>query len=345
MNYSAHRSLPLLLASFVAIVGIAAPPVLAAEAQAQTPLERLIDRLRGDKLPAGIAQSNGRIEGQEIEVAAKYPGRLKKVYVDEGDTVEEGQTIAQIDDREYRAQLLGAQAEVLRAEAALTEADATIQQRESDRNVARSSYNRALELYKKGTGTAQARDEREAQYKSAEAAYTAALAARKQAQAAIKAADAEVSRLSAILEDMVITAPRRGRVQYKLAQTGEVVSAGTRIATLLDLTDVSMSIYLPAADVGTLAIGDEARIVLDPIPDYVIPATVTFVSGDAQFTPKTVETQAEREKLVFRVKLKIPRELLEKYEEQVKVGVRGVGFVRTDHNVQWPAKLAVNVPL
>lgn len=66
--------------------------------------------------------------------------------------------------------------------------------------------------------------------------------------------------------------------------------------------------------------------------------------GQAQFTPRTVETQTEREKLVFRVKLRIPRELLEKYEEQVKVGVRGIGFVRTDTRVAWPAQLVVNVP-
>jgi len=313
-------------------------------AQAQSQFEQLLNRLRGQRLPAGITYSNGRIEGQEVIISAKYAGRLLNVNVDEGDMVEEGEVVAQLDDRTYRAQLLGAQAEVLRAEAALSEADASIRQREADELVAHSSYQRTQTLFERGTATAQERDDRQAALKSAEAARVAAEASRKQALASIKAADAEVSRLNAVLEDMVIAAPRRGRVQYKLAQAGEVVAAGGRLFTLLDLTDVSMSIFLPAADVATIAIGDEARIVLDPIPNIVIPASVTFVSGNAQFTPKTVETQTEREKLVFRVKLRIPRELLKKYEDQVKVGVRGVGFVRTDTRVAWPAQLVVNVP-
>ncbi|MGH6760997.1 MAG: HlyD family secretion protein [Phyllobacterium sp.] len=315
-----------------------------ASAQAQNKLSDLIARLRGNPLPKGIAQSNGRIEGQEVEIASKYPGRLASVDVEEGDTVEAGQVVARIDDREYRAQLLGAQAQVLRAESALSEVDAMIAQHDSDLQLARTSFNRLEALFKSGHTTAQVRDEAQNKLNVSEAAYQAAIAARAQSAAAIKAAEADVSRLNAIIEDMVLVAPRRGRVQYKLAHTGEVVGAGSRVITLLDLSDISMSIYLPAADVAGITMGDDARIILDPLPDYVIPATVTFVSSEAQFTPKTVETKEEREKLVFRVKIKIPRELVQRFEKQVKVGVRGVGFVRTTPDAQWPESLTVNVP-
>ena len=133
-------------------------------------------------------------------------------------------------------------------------------------------------------------------------------------------------------------------MQYQLARAGEVVAAGAPIVTILDLTDVYMTLFLPAADAGRLAVGDEARIILDPVPDYVIPANVSFVAADAQFTPKTVETKDERAKLMFRVKLKIDPQVLQQFYTRVKTGVRGLGFVRTKADVEWPADLQVKLP-
>lgn len=330
-----------------ATIGVEPPwplPALVGSAAAESRLQTLLDKLRGKTLPDTVAGSNGRIEAQEIDVSAKYSGRLAEMLVEEGDTVEAGQVIARLDDREYRAQLLGAEAEVLRAESALIEAEALIAQRDSEKSVAAASHDRIAELYHSGHASAQTLDERRGSLRTAEAAGRAAEAGKAQARSSIAAAEAEVSRLNAVLDDMVITAPRRGRVQYKLARAGEVVAAGARIVTLLDLTDVSMSLYLPAAQVGRLSVGDDARMILDPVPDYVIPAKVTFVSAEAQFTPKTVETKDEREKLVFRVKIQIPRDLLERFERQVKGGVRGVGYVRTDPSTPWPSQLQVKLP-
>ncbi len=122
-----------------------------------------------------------------------------------------------------------------------------------------------------------------------------------------------------------------------------MVAAGAPIVTILDLTDVYMTIFLPAADAGRVTIGDEARIVLDPIPDRIIPANVSFVAADAQFTPKTVETKDERAKLMFRLKLKIDPDVLQAFYTRVKTGIRGMGFVRTKADVAWPADLQVNV--
>jgi len=85
-------------------------------------------------------------------------------------------------------------------------------------------------------------------------------------------------------------------------------------------------------------------MVLDPFPQYVVPATISFVATDAQFTPKSVETAEEREKLIFRIKLQVDPKVLGKYHNEVKTGVRGIGYVRTDSGVQWPENLAVKLP-
>ena len=134
-------------------------------------------------------------------------------------------------------------------------------------------------------------------------------------------------------------------MQYQLARAGEVVAAGAPIVTILDLTDVYMTIFLPAAEAGRVTIGDEARIVLDPVPDRIIPANVSFVAADAQFTPKTVETKDERAKLMFRLKLKVDPQVLEAFYTRVKTGIRGLGFVRTKADVAWPADLQPNLPM
>jgi HlyD family secretion protein len=192
--------------------------------------------------------------------------------------------------------------------------------------------------------TQQVFDQRVNKAQSTDALLHAAEAARDRARFEINTAQAEVDRIEAILVDLKLVAPRSGRVQYKISQAGEVVNAGTRIVTLLDLHDVYMTIYLPAAQAGPLSLGDDARIIIDPLPQYVVPASISFVATDAQFTPKSVETAEEREKLMFRVKLQIDPKVLEQYHTQVKTGVRGMGFVRTDSSVAWPQDLAVKLP-
>jgi HlyD family secretion protein len=196
----------------------------------------------------------------------------------------------------------------------------------------------------RGYITQQAVDQRRNKAEAADAALVAADAQRDQADAAIKAAEADVERFQSILVDLVLVSPRTGRVQYRLARAGEVVAAGQRVLTILDLNDVYMTIYLPAGQAGQLTLGDEARVILDPIPQYVFPTTISFVATEAQFTPKSVETGEEREKLMFRVKLQGEASVLSQYHRQLKTGVRGLGFVRTDPQVPWPDELVVNLP-
>ena len=311
---------------------------------ARKAVETLINRLRGRDMPEGIVKTNGRIEATQVDVAAKYPGRLATLTVDEGDEVTAGQVVATIASPETEAQLRSAQAQVLKAKQALAEAIALIAQRNSDLTFSSTDYERGKTLLQKGDIAQQVVDQRRNRFEAADAAYVAANAQRDQAEASIKSAEAEVERLQSILVDLVLVSPRSGRVQYRLARAGEVVSAGQRILTILDLNDVYMTIYLPAEQAGRLTIGDEARTILDPIPQYVLPNTVSFVATEAQFTPKSVETTEEREKLMFRVKLQADPKVLDQYHKSVKTGVRGLAFVRTDPKIAWPAELEVKLP-
>lgn len=91
-------------------------------------------------------------------------------------------------------------------------------------------------------------------------------------------------------------------------------------------------------------IGSEVRVVLDAAPQYVIPAKISFVADVAQFTPKTVETAEERQKLMFRLKAKIAPELLQQYIRSVKTGLPGVAYVRLDESAPWPDRLQIKLP-
>lgn len=317
------------------------------QSQQQGPIEAvksLIDRLRGRDMPEGIFKTNGRIEATEVDVAAKYPGRLATETVDEGDEVTAGQVVATISSPETEAQLRNAQAQLLKSKQDLAAAVATVAQRKSDVDFTSADYDRGKKLITEGWITQQLLDLRRNKFESAQAAYDAEEKVREAAEASIKAAEADVERLQAILNDLVLLSPRTGRVQYRLAHAGEVVAAGQRVLTILDLKDVYMTIYLPADVAGRLMLGDEARTILDPIPEYVLPNTISFVATEAQFTPKSVETAEEREKLMFRVKLQADPAVLEKFHRFVKTGVRGLAFVRTDPKVPWPDDLQVKLP-
>jgi HlyD family secretion protein len=298
----------------------------------------------GTSMPEGIVKTNGRIEATQVDVAAKYPGRLVDITVEEGSEVKAGQVVGRVSSPEYEAQLRAAQSNVDKAEQSLAEAESLITQRNAVLAAAKSDFERGKELIGKQIITQQTFDQRQRNYEGSEANVKGAIAQRDQAEAAIKTAQAEVERIESILKDLVLISPRTGRVQYQLARNGEVVAAGGKVLTILDLQDVYMTIFLPAATAGKLEIGGEARIILDPAPQYVVPAKVSFVAADAQFTPKTVETSEEREKLMFRAKLQLDAGVLKQYSSRVKTGVRGLGIVRTNPATPWPDDLQVKLP-
>jgi HlyD family secretion protein len=318
--------------------------LLAPTAEAKSKVRSLLDRVLGKSMPEGIVKTNGRIEATQVDVAAKYPGRLVDITVEEGSEVKAGQVVGRVSSPEYEAQLRAAQSNVERAKQSMAEAESLIDQRNAALAAAKSDFERGEQLVEKQIITQQTFDQRRRNFEGAQASVQGAIAQRDQAAASIKSAQAEVERIESVLHDLVLISPRTGRVQYQLARNGEVVAAGGKVLTILDLQDVYMTVFLPAATAGRLEIGGEARIILDPVPQYVIPASVSFVAADAQFTPKTVETAEEREKLMFRVKLKLDAELLKKFSQRVKTGVRGIGIVRTKVATAWPDDLQVKLP-
>ena len=108
---------------------------------------------------------------------------------------------------------------------------------------------------------------------------------------------------------------------------------------MLDFSYVYMDIYLPTEQAGKVKVGADARIVLDAYPDHPIPAKVFFVASQSQFTPKTVETQTERDKLMFRIRVRIDQERLTAHSDAIRSGLPGVTYVRWDPSVKWPKNL------
>jgi len=295
-------------------------------------------------LPVGIVSVNGRVEATQVDIATKIPGRVVEIVPHEGDMVAPGEVVTLIDTSETGAQLDQAKAAAALARQTVATREAEVASDDAQLQFANEEMRRTATLVDKGWSTHEQYDQRKQQLKSAEAALNAAKSQVDEARASVRTADAKVEELQAVVDDSTIRSPVRGRVQYRLVEPGAVLPPGGKILTVIDLSDVYTTVFLPAPVAGRLKIGDEARVVVDAYPDYVFPARVSFVAPESQFTPKTVEVQSEREQLMFRVKLQAPLQLLKGIEDQVKAGLRGVGYVRTDSAVQWPPKLAVNLP-
>jgi len=319
-----------------------------------------------------LVSSNGRIEATDIDIASKYPGRVVDIFVREGDFVHKGQLLAQMQIDVLNAQLAEANARlqqsissVASAEAQVEErknyvaaANATVVQRKSQLDNARRHQVRTQKLVAKKSASLEELDDDNAAVRIAEANLTAAKAQVKAARSAVMAAISQVKGAEAMVEsvkatvkrievdisDSQLKAPRGGRVQYRVAEPGEVLGAGGKVLNMVDLSDVYMTFFLPETVVGKVALDSEVRIVLDALPAYVIPARVSYVSSVAQFTPKTVETAVERQKLMFRVKARIDPALLEKHIKQVKTGLPGVAWLKLDSQAEWPQELVVRVP-
>ncbi len=321
---------------------------------------------------AGFVSGNGRIEATEIDISAKLGGRVNDIMVDEGDFVKAGQLLAQMQifvldaqRDEARAQfqkavtaVASAEAQVAARKSDMAAAEGMVAQRKSELDAAQRRFTRIKSLAEQDAVSIQELDDTRALLNGKKAAVVAAQAQVAAAQSAITAAEAQVSgakyganaaeatiaRVEADIEDSQLKAPLDGRVQYRIAQPGEVLPAGGKVLSLVDLSDVYMTFFLPEPVVGKVAMSSDVHIILDSAQQYVIPAKVSYVASDAQFTPKTVETASERQKLMFRVRAQIDRELLLKHLDLVKTGLPGVAWLKLDPEAQWPADLEVKIP-
>lgn len=279
------------------------------------------------ELPSGYASGNGRIEAVQVDVSSKIAGRVEHVIAQEGELVQQGDTLATIDTAQLKAQLLRAKAEVASAESQVASAQASIAQAKAKLTLAQQELSRSRELTKKGFASKESNDTLISQVAVANADVKAAQAALVSRERNVDAALASQAEIQTQIDDAVLSAPSIGRVLYRLAEPGEVIGSGGKVMTLVNLSDVYMELYLPSSQVNRVAIGAQARIKLD-ILKAAIPATVSFVSPESQFTPKEVETASERDKLMFRVKVRVPQTLVLKHINQVKTGIRGVAYVQ-----------------
>jgi len=328
-------------------------------------------KLTAEGLPSGFVASNGRIEAVEIDISTKTAGRLRDIMVREGDFVKAGQVLAQMDTAQLEARKRQAEAQLRRAKIAIdtahslvaqreaekTSALAVVEQRKAQLDSASKTNARSKQLLTGNAVSQQIVDDSEAAEQSAratlasaqaslaasDAAINAAKAQIVDAEAAVDAAQADIESIETDIADATLKSPRDGRVQYRIAQPGEVLSAGGRVLNLVDLGDVYMTFFLPTAEAGRTSMGSDVRLILDAAPQYTIPAKVSFVADVAQFTPKTVETEEERQKLTFRVRAQIPQELLQKYIQYVKTGLPGMAYVRLDPEAAWPENLERNL--
>lgn len=297
---------------------------------------RLLDK---PDISDNFASGNGRLEATEVEITTKLAARIAEITVNEGDDVKDGEILARMDTKSLDARLRQAEAEVKRVRHERIYAAATIAQRKSELTLAEKDLDRSRLLYENENIALEQLQRNQTAVQTANAALAAAKAQLASAEAAIEAAIARTETITADIDDATLKAPISGRVLYRLVEPGEVLGAGGKILTILNLTDVYMTVFLPTKDAARIAVGAEARIVLDAIPGKAIPAKVSFVAPKAQFTPKEVETRTEREKLMFRIKVKIEEVFLKNNVRQIKTGVTGVAYIRIDPNAEWPEHL------
>jgi len=295
-------------------------------------------------LPAGIASGNGRIEAKLVDIAAKEALRVKEIRVDEGDLVKPGQLLVLMDTATLQAQLAEARLNVAATQEKAAVSRASIARRKAEIGLATVEVRRSTALVRERAGSQRELDVRRTALQTTTAALAEEEAKLRTTEEEVKVAQANVATIQTRIDDAALKSPVTGRVLYKLAEVGEVAAAGGKTLTLVNLNDVYMEIFLPSEQAAKLKVGAEARLTIDAVPDRAVAGFVSFVSPEAQFTPKQVETKSEREKLMFRIKIRVPEQMVESYIDVVKTGVRGVGYVKLDEQASWPPFLQNLLP-
>lgn len=291
---------------------------------------------RKNAVPPGIAWGNGRLEAKLVDASAKEPLRVKEVLVDEGDLVKPGQVLVKLDTVTLQSEMAEATAAVAAAQQKLAVAQAAVTRRKSEIELARIEAERSKNLVAENAGSQREYDVRKMTLETTTAGLAGDEANVKVAQEDVQVAQARVATIQTRIDDATLVSPVLGRVLYRLAEPGEVLGPGGKALTLVNLQDVYMEIFLPSDQAAAIKAGADARITVDYEPGRAAQAFVSFVSPEAQFTPKQVETKSEREKLMFRVKIQIPPALVHHYIEGIKTGVRGVGYVKVNSSANWP---------
>jgi HlyD family secretion protein len=247
--------------------------------------------------------------------------------------------LVQMDTDTLEAQLDEANESVKQAEQRLAMAQASIVKQKSEIDLAGIEVKRSSNLVQEGAGSQRDLDVRRTRLETTKATLAEAEAALHTATQGVEVARANAATVQTRIDDATLRSPVLGRVLYRLAEPGEVLGPGGNALTLVNLQDVYMEIFLPSEQAARVRLGAEGRITVDYDPKRAVAGYVSFVSPEAEFTPKYVETRTERDKLMFRVKIQVPKETAGPYVERIKTGVRGTGYVKVKDSAVWPARL------
>jgi HlyD family secretion protein len=231
----------------------------------------------GNTRDQGTLTLSGNVEVTEVNMGFKIPGRVQNLYTDEGRTVTNGEKIAILDSAELESMVNQSKASVKNAEAQFEKA--------------RKDHERYTLLYRDGVIASQQMD-------AATSSYDVAVSQLQLSRASLQTAEVK-------LKDSVMYAPLNGVVLRKNIEEGETVGAGTMVITIGDLEHPWVKVYVKEDELGAVKLGQQADIVVDSFPNKRYEGFVTYISSDAEFTPKNVETKEERVKLVFGVKVSV----------------------------------------
>ncbi|HET6402890.1 MAG TPA: HlyD family efflux transporter periplasmic adaptor subunit [Candidatus Kapabacteria bacterium] len=284
----------------------------------------------GEKQNPNIITASGTIEATDVNVAAKVPAQIVTLYIDDGTPVDSGSLIAVQDHSSLDIQLREAQAAVdqARAQLSLTQqgariediqtAEQAVSQAETNRKLAADELERTQNLVKGGAATKQQLDQEEAKFRVAQSELDQAEASVSKSRhlarpEEISAATAHVDQLVAArdaiqkeIDDSYITSPLKGTVTHKVAEQGELVAQGATVATVTDLSSVYLMIYVTEEELPRIKLGQKVDVIVDGLPNKTFEGRVTYISPEAEFTPKNIQTKDDRVKLVFGVKVEIP---------------------------------------
>jgi HlyD family secretion protein len=323
------------------------------------------------KRASGFVSGTGRIEASEIAVATNVPGRIDRILVQEGQSVRAGQVVARMQvqslvaerteaDARYKHALylaVSADADVLLRETQTQAAEVAVQHYESEFQAIVQRLSSAVAMPGTGSGAVQELEDlraearrvaavaaaADAQLAAARMAVVAARLDAESAHAGVEAAEATIRRVETALADAALTSPRDAEVQSRAAQPGDVVQAGSPVLNLVDSTNVRMTFALPEAGVDGVRVGDEARIVLETLPESVIRATISNVESAAP-TLLRHNIPDERVRPMCRLTAQLDRAFIHRYLKQVKAGASGVVWLRLDPALPWPSTLNVGEP-
>lgn len=292
---------------------------------------------------------HGTIEATTSDLAFQVGGRIAEISVEEGSLVRAGETIARLDDRDYRHEFTLAKATLHAAEARHSEllagsrpqeiraAEENLQRARLEMENKKKTAERIAALYQEQLASTEDRDNSETAYTTAKAAFEQAkeqadlvrIGPRKETIAAARAQEAQSRASVRIAETRLhytnLSAPFAGVVLVKAAEVGEVVSPGTTVATLADLDHPWIRAYISETDLGRVKLGQRVSVTTDAYPGKTYAGRVSFIASEAEFTPKSVQTEKERINQVYRIKAD-----LENHGRELKPGMPADGQIHLD---------------